>query len=336
MQHVGIELLVFSTKTFILLVFVLLLLAGILALIGRGKEKTHGRIHIKNLNKKYQETTQSLLQEISPKKQFKKFLKQQKEAEKAKQKAQEESSLKNVFLLHFQGDLKASAVSALREEITAILGIAQPQDEVVVCVESGGGMVHAYGLATAQLQRIKSNKIKLTVIVDKIAASGGYLMSCVADQVLAAPFAIIGSIGVIVQIPNFHRVLQDKNVEFEQLTAGSYKRTLTMFGQNTEEGRQKLQDEIEVIHQDFKQVIIDHRKNIDITKVATGEHWLGTQALELHLVDALTTSDDYLLEQSKHANLYEISYEMKKSFLTKLTGAASKIISPIGSLFFRY
>jgi serine protease SohB len=193
----------------------------------------------------------------------------------------------------------------------------------VVCVESGGGMVHAYGLATAQLQRIRNKKLTLTVVVDKVAASGGYLMSCVANKILAAPFAIIGSIGVIVQIPNFHRVLKEKQIDLEQLTAGNFKRTLTMFGHNTKEGREKLQEEIEVIHHDFKQVIQDHRQQVDIDKVATGEHWLAIQALELKLVDELTTSDDYLLEQAKTANVYEISYQAKKSFMSKLSASAS-------------
>lgn len=325
MLDAAFQLLMFSTKALILVILVLVLLAGIIALLSRGKEKMHGKVSIKNLNKKYSETTESLLEEILPKKQFKQFCKEQEGIEKTKNKSQEKTPTKNVFVIHFHGDIKASAVTELREEITAILGIAKPQDEVVVCVESGGGMVHAYGLATAQLQRIRNKNLALTVIVDKVAASGGYLMACVANKIISAPFAIIGSIGVIVQIPNFHRVLKEKNVDFEQLTAGNFKRTLTMFGHNTEEGREKLQEEIETIHQDFKQVIQQHRQQLDIDKVATGEHWLGVQALELKLVDELKTSDDYLLEQSQSANVYEISYQLKKSFLSKLTETASML-----------
>lgn len=317
------QLLMFSTKALIIVVFILILLAGILMLLGRGKEKISGTIRIKKLNDKISETTENLLTEILSKKDLKHFFKEKKSQEKAKKQAEEQSPQKNVYVLNFNGDIKASAVASLREEVTAVLGVAKPEDEVVVCVESGGGMVHAYGLATSQLQRFRNNQIPLTVIVDKVAASGGYLMACVANKVLAAPFAIIGSIGVIVQIPNFNRVLKDKHVEFEQITAGSYKRTLTMFGPNTDEGREKLKEEIEVIHKDFKEVIIQHRQHVDIEKVATGEHWLGTQALELKLVDALTTSDDYILSLVKTANVYEITYHVKKSLGSKLMSGMS-------------
>lgn len=319
MLDVLLQLGVFTSKALILVVLALVLLAGIIALLSRGKEKTSGKIAIKNLNKKYSEITEFFSQEILSKKELKKFLKEKKEMEKSKKDLPQQ----NVYVIHFNGDIKASAVSSLREEITAILTIAKPQDEVVVKVESPGGMVHAYGLAAAQLQRIRNQQLNLTVIVDKIAASGGYLMASIANKILAAPFAIIGSIGVIVQLPNFHRLLKNKNIDFEQLTAGNFKRTLTMFGQNTEEGREKLQEEIQDIHDQFKDVIKKHRSQVDIDKVATGEHWLGMQALELKLVDELTTSDDYLLAKSKEANVYEVTYQQKKSFLNKLTATAN-------------
>lgn len=317
---------IFSAKAIILVILILLLIAGILALFSRGKERTTGKIIIKNLNKKFSEIFKVLQEEILPKKQFKKFLKDQKAAEKA---SKDSSIQKNIFVINFQGDMKGSAVNNLREEITAVVGVAKPQDEVVVKVDSGGGMVHAYGLAAAQLQRLRQQNIPLTVIVDKIAASGGYMMASVANKILAAPFAIIGSIGVIVQIPNFHRLLKDKHIDFEQLTAGTYKRTLTLFGQNTEEGREKLQQEIEEIHGLFKQMIHQNRPQVDIDKVASGEHWLGSQALDLKLVDGLSTSDDYLLKQSKSANIYELHFQPKKSLAEKLTASASAIKASI-------
>lgn len=327
MLNEAILLLIFTLKAIILVVLFLLLIVGIIAIISNSKEKLHNRISIKNLNKKYLEIKENLFKEILSKKQFKKFLKDKKHSEKH---AKEESDdKKNIFILNFHGDIKATAVSSLSEEVTAILSIAKPKDEVVVCVESGGGMVHAYGLAAAQLQRFRQQNIPLTVIVDKIAASGGYLMASIADKILAAPFAIIGSIGVIVQLPNFHRLLKEKNVDFEQLTAGNFKRTLTMFGHNTEEGREKLQEEIEDIHQLFMKVIKDHRQQVDLDKVATGEHWLGTQALELKLVDDISTSDDYLFKQSNDANLYSICYQQKKSFMNKIFAGANLLKSKI-------
>lgn len=319
------QLLLFTAKAFILVIFILLLIAGILALLSKGKGKTAGRIQIKNVNEKYNEIKDHLLMTVFSKPQLKKYHKEQKEITKQKKKLADEGKQKNVFVLNFCGDIKASAVTSLREEVTAILSIATPEDEVVVCVESPGGMVHTYGLAAAQLARFREHKIPLTVSVDKVAASGGYLMACVANKILAAPFAIIGSIGVIIQMPNFNRLLKEKHIDFEQLTAGSFKRTLTMFGHNTEEGREKLKEEIEEIHGVFKDTILSYRPHLDMKRVATGEHWLGTQAFDLKLVDSIKTSDDYLVMKAKAANVYEISYEAKKSFVSKLTATANLI-----------
>ncbi len=309
------QLTLFSAKALIIVALTLILLAGIIALLSRHKGNPVGKILIKNLNKKYTETTETLCEEMLSKKELKQFLKEQKIQKKLQQ---ESSSRKNVFVITFQGDIRATEVAALREEVTGILGVAKPQDEVVVLLESAGGMVHAYGLAAAQLLRIRQKNISLTVVVDKVAASGGYLMASVANQILAAPFAVIGSIGVLVQLPNFHRLLKEKHIDFEQLTAGNFKRTLTLFGHNTEEGREKLQQEIDDIHQIFKAAIQKNRSHVAIDKVATGEHWLGTQALELKLVDELKTSDEYLLTKSQDANLFEISYQAKKSLGEKL------------------
>jgi serine protease SohB len=317
-----IQLALFAAKAIIIAMLILLVLSIFFALLAKGKEKLRGRLTIKNISKKYAETTETILTEILPKKLFKKFLREQKTDEKKKNKLQQPT--KNIFILNFHGDIKASAVTALREEITAILNIATPCDEVILKLESAGGAVHGYGLAAAQLMRIRAHNIPLTITVDKIAASGGYMMACVANKILAAPFAILGSIGVIMQLPNFHRLLKNKHIDFEQHMAGEYKRTLTIFGENTQEGREKLQHELDDIHQSFKKFIAENREQIDISKVATGEHWLGQQALELKLIDEIKTSDEYLLEQNKKAaTLYEISYETKKSFGSKCLSAAN-------------
>lgn len=322
-----IELGFFSAKAMIIVALILVLIAGIAAILVRGKEKMGGKISIKNLNKYYNDVKENLLEEILPKNAFKKFLKTEKA--NAKSKDLDSASRKNIFVLDFNGDMKATAVSALREEVTAILNIATPRDQVFVRLESGGGMVHAYGLAAAQLSRIRDKNIPLIVSVDKVAASGGYMMAAVANKIIAAPFAIIGSIGVIVQLPNFHRVLKDKKIDFEQITAGNFKRTLTLFGENTDEAREKLHQEIEDIHDLFKDLICEYRKDIDIEKVSTGEHWLAKQALPLKLVDEILTSDDYLLMHSQNSNLFEIKYHTKKSFTEKLFSAQSRLAENI-------
>jgi serine protease SohB len=310
--HLGL----FLAKALIIIFLILFLVVMLLVIAVKAREKLKGRLIIRNLNEKLADIKEDLLSETLSKDKFKTFLKDKKEKLKAEKK--NPSSKPKVYVLQFQGDIQASAVAALREEVTSILTIAEPQDEVVLKLESGGGMVHAYGLAASQLKRIRDKGIRLTVSVDKIAASGGYLMASVANRILAAPFAIIGSIGVVFQMPNFHRVLQDKHVEFEQITAGDYKRTLTLFGKNTEEGREKLREELEEIHQQFKKVIQEYRGDLNIDRVATGEHWLAEQALELKLVDSLITSDAYLSQRSEEAEVFEIEYEIKKSLGDKL------------------
>lgn len=314
----------FSAKAIIIVLLLVSILIIFFALLAKSKEKIKGRLTIKNVNHDLDETKQVLLAETLPKKAFKEFLKNKKEEEKTKSKS--DTKIKNIFVLNFHGDIKASAVSSLSEEVTAILNIATPKDEVVVRLESAGGVVHGYGLGAAQLMRLRARKIPLTVIIDKIAASGGYMMASVADKILAAPFSIIGSIGVVVQLPNFNRLLKDKHIDFELHTAGEFKRTITLFGENTKEGREKLQHEIEDIHGLFKNLIQEHRPQIDIKKVATGEHWLGQQALDLNLVDEIKTSDDYIFEQSHKAQVFEIHYEVKKPLLARLTGAGSSMM----------
>ena len=231
------------------------------------------------------------------------------------------SRRKRVYVLDFDGDVAAEEVSSLREEITTVLSIAEPCDEIILKLESPGGMVHAYGLAASQLQRIKDAKIPLTICVDKVAASGGYMMACLADKLVAAPFAIIGSIGVVVQLPNFHKILKKNEVDYEVISAGEYKRTLSTFGEITDKGRAKVQEDVENIHEIFKQWVKSHRPIVDVSRVATGETWVGMQAKERYLVDELNTSDDVLVRACKDADVFEVNYKFKQTLQDKL-GAA--------------
>ena len=231
------------------------------------------------------------------------------------------SRRKRIYVLDFDGDVAAEEVSSLREEITTVLSIAEPCDEIILKLESPGGMVHAYGLAASQLQRIKDAKIPLTICVDKVAASGGYMMACLADKLVAAPFAIIGSIGVVVQLPNFHKILKKNEVDYEVISAGEYKRTRSTFGEITDKGRAKVQEDVENIHEIFKQWVKSHRPIVDVSRVATGETWVGMQAKERYLVDELNTSDDVLVRACKDADVFEVNYKFKQTLQDKL-GAA--------------
>ena len=236
-----------------------------------------------------------------------------------------------LYVLNFDGDLKASAADNLREEISAVLSVARSGDEVLIRLESSGGMVHSYGFAASQLQRIRDAGIQLTVAVDKVAASGGYMMACVANRILAAPFAVIGSIGVLAQIPNFHRLLRKANVDFEQLTAGEYKRTLTLFGENTDADREKMQEDIDDTHLLFKEFVAEHRSQVEIDKVATGEVWFGERAIDRGLVDELQTSDSFVQACLPERDVFEIKYVLKKHWQEKLGLAAEGAVSRAAS-----
>ncbi|MEO9699778.1 protease SohB, partial [Marinobacter alexandrii] len=229
-----------------------------------------------------------------------------------------------VFVLDFDGDIKASDTDPLRRSITAVLSVADPErDEVVVRLESGGGLVHSYGLAAAQLDRIRSKGVPLTACVDKVAASGGYMMACVADRIIASPFAILGSIGVVAQLPNFHRFLKKNDVDFEVLTAGEHKRTMTVFGENTDKGRQKFLEDLEDTHVLFKEYVGERRPAVDISAVANGDIWFGKRALDVQLIDEIKTSDEYLIEACDRADVVSVAYQRKRTLPEKLGLATS-------------
>lgn len=314
----------FLAKAATIVVSLLVVAGGMSVLISKAKNKEKlGKLTLHKMNEKYQ-NYESIVVEATQTKKEKKLAKKIK---KSQEKLEAEQVRKRLFLIHFDGDIKASGVQSLREEITAVLLSKRADDEVLLCIESPGGLVHGYGLAAAQIQRLKDQKIKITIAVDKVAASGGYMMACIADHLIAAPFAVIGSIGVVAQLPNFHRWLDKKEIDFEQITAGQYKRTLTMFGKNTPEGREKFQEEIDEVHELLKSFIERYRPQVDIAKVATGEHWLATRALELNLLDEIQTSDDFLLMAKNHSDIYQVKYEIKKTLSQRMNTAVNMLIN---------
>jgi serine protease SohB len=314
----------FIAKTVTVVVAIGIILLMVVATRRRGREA--GELHVQLMNERFAHLEHVLKHRVLPKKRFRKEAKADKARAKKDKKEQRTSDRKRVFVLSFKGDIRASAVASLREEITAVLSIASERDEVLLRLENAGGLVHEHGLAASQLTRIKTRGIPITVAVDKVAASGGYMMACVADKIIAAPFAVLGSIGVLAQIPNFHRLLETHGVEFEQIKAGELKRTLTMFGENTDEDRARLQEQIEDTHMLFKDYVAQNRPVLDMDVVATGEHWHGIRALEHKLVDELLTSDDYLLAAKDEADLFEITYKHKKDLGEKLASVVQGMI----------
>ena len=338
------ELGLFAAQTLLIVVAIVAIILVIAGAAGqKNKSPEEGYIEVKSMNDRFDAYTAAIRDLSETDEASKLRAKHDKKAAKAKAKAEkarlkgaerkgaEKDAVQSIdigserprtFVLDFEGDVMASQVDALREEISAILPNVQEGDEVVLRLESPGGVVHGYGLAASQLSRIKDAGVTLVIAVDKVAASGGYMMACVGDRILAAPFAILGSIGVVAQLPNFHRLLKKNDVDFEQFTAGEYKRTVTMFGENTDKGRRKFENELEETHGLFKQFVAANRPAVDVNKVATGEVWYGTQALEEGLIDAISTSDSYLQAQTGERDLFEVHYRRKQKLAERMGFAA--------------
>jgi len=323
------EYLYFLAKTATTVVAILIILAGIIAIATKGKQKQSGTIKIKKINSHFNDLKDTIDNETlskNDKKLIKKAKKSKDKESKNKKDKSATTSKPRLFIIDFNGDTNATAASSLRKTITAILLSAKEQDEVLLRLQSPGGIVHSYGFASSQLQRLRQADINLTIAVDKMAASGGYMMASVANTIIAAPFAVIGSIGVVAQIPNFHRLLDKKSIDFEQVTAGKYKRSLTFFGKNTDEGREKMQQDLEDIHLLFQQHIMQYRPQLDMDKVATGEHWYGEDAIKLQLIDSIQTSDDFILNAKQSFECFKLSYLIKPTLIQKLMHGPKSLI----------
>tara|TARA_B110001454_G_scaffold219192_1_gene251224 strand:+ start:110007 stop:111032 length:1026 start_codon:yes stop_codon:yes gene_type:complete len=309
---------VFTIKTLVLFLF----FAGIIIVIAvmAMKSQMKSALEIEKLNEKMTSYENSFKSILLDKNQLKEEKKKDKKAKKEKDKDKELTNKSRLFVVDFHGDIKASQVENLREEITAILTTANDKDEILVCVESPGGVVNNYGLAASELVRVRERNIPLTIAVDKVAASGGYLMACTANKILCAPFGIVGSIGVVAQVPNFNRLLKKYDVDFKEYTAGDFKRTVSLFGEITPKGEEKFRDQLEQTHQLFKSFVSRYRPQLDVEKVGTGEYWFGEQCLELKLIDQIKTSDDYILEAAKDRTVLKVKFEKKQGLSEKLSG----------------
>lgn len=308
---------VFLLKT-VTLVFAIVFVIGMILNAAQRQKGGGGELQVNNLTDDLKDSTNDMRLSLATGK-----AKKQLEKEIKKDKAGNSTDIKRLFVIDFKGSMDAKEVDSLRREVTAIIGVVEKEDEVLVKLESPGGVVHGYGLAAAQLKRLRDQGVKITISVDKVAASGGYMMACVGQEIVAAPFAVVGSIGVLAQIPNFHKVLKKNDIDFEQITAGEYKRTLTIFGENTEKGRSKFKEEIEGIHAMFKKFVKENRESLDIDAVATGEVWYGQEAVDKGLVDRIATSDDLLLEAVKDKDVIRVRYKQKTKLGEKLAQQAS-------------
>lgn len=317
------ELAGFAAKSLFMLVLVVagaaLIAAIIQGAVRRSRPKELGRIHLTCLNDHYQNIRRNIEDYILDKKTRKQKEKEQKKADKSPQ------DRPKIWTFVFDGDLAATQVNELREQVTATLSVANPdRDEVVVLLESPGGVMQNYGLAASQLVRLRDAGVPITVCIDKVAASGGYMMAAVANRIVAAPFAIVGSIGVLAMVPNIHRLLKKYDVDYMELTAGKYKRTISYMGEITEDGLEHFHEELETSHALFKRFIGRYRTQLDVEQIATGEHWFGEDAVAVKLIDELGTSDDYLMQRADKADIYRIDFEVPRSVKEKFAGVLSE------------
>lgn len=319
-----IEVLIFAAKALLILVCILAVLVTIAILASRASQKPE--LEVEPLHKKFQDLDLFLKSNLSSKEELKLEKKKIKDQEKQEKKSTQNAE--RIFVIEFDGDVQASQVNNLREEINAVLQVATSKDEVILKLESPGGVVHGYGLAASQLRRLKDSQIPLTVCVDKVAASGGYMMACTADKIIAAPFAIVGSIGVLAQVPNFNKVLKKYDVDYKEYTAGDYKRTVSMFGEITKDGEDHFLGRLSDTHQLFKSFVHKNRPNVDLQKVANGDHWFGEEAILMGLIDKVQTSDDYILEKFKqNKTIFKIKHTIKQSLSEKISDFFGKIVS---------
>jgi serine protease SohB len=305
-------------------------LAVLIARLARSNEPKDQEIKVRSLDERYDDMRDAMNGELLDRKERKALAKSRKKEAKAAAKtrrAQEPG--KRIFVLTFKGDMRASAVKRLGAEIDAVLIAARPEtDETVIRIESPGGTVTGYGLAAAEILRLRDRKIKVIASVDQVAASGGYMMACAADRIVAAPFAIVGSIGVVAPVPNLHRLLKKNEIDFEEITAGEFKRTVSVLGEITPAGREHFREKLDTTHEAFKAHVAECRPDVDIGRVANGDYWLAREGLALGLVDEIMTGDDLLFRARDRARLYEVSTEARKTLfqqlLSGLGGAAQK------------
>lgn len=312
------ELLLFVAKSLVALV-VLTLAVIVIARAARGGGTSRGRLRITRLNDRIGGLEASLRLPRLGKKEQKAWLKKREAAETAL----EQSGRPATFVVDFKGDLQASAVEDLRETVSAIIAGHREGDEVLLRIESPGGTVHGYGLAASQLARLRAAGLRVVACVDKVAASGGYMMACESDEVVAAPFAIVGSIGVVASVPNLHRLLEKYGVDYEEMTAGEHKRTVSMFGKIEPEGREKFLEQLAEIHNLFRDHVLRNRPAAKAELISTGEHWPASRAVELGLVDRIATSDDEVMRRVKEREVYEVRYRRPRSWQSRMGRAAA-------------
>lgn len=236
------------------------------------------------------------------------------------------ASGKVTAVLRFEGDTMATGRQDFARMVDEVLHNKERIQRVIVVVNSPGGGVSVYGQMFAGMERMRNAGVDVTACVDTYAASGGYLMSVPAQRIIAAPFAMVGSIGVVSEFMNFNKLLRRLGVEPMTITAGELKRTVTPLSEVTEENKAAYKAQLEAIHRQFIAVVKKYRE-VDADRVCTGNHWTAAESVELklNLVDGLATSQEYLFEANQTEDLVTIS-KLQNPYEKSVLGLARRFI----------
>lgn len=287
---------------------------GLWSLLSRkGKAQNEQKIALKSYEKRYYEALTPQVREFVEKKDLTALKKAQKAAQKEKGSC--------LYVIDFDGDMQASNTVQLAETTSCLLPLLRSTDKVLVRVKSSGGLVPHYGYAASQLSRLRS-KASLTVAIDHIAASGGYLMACVAHEIIAAPFAIVGSIGVVGLVPNVHPLLKNHGIDVHEHTAGEYKRSLSPWAAVTPEKVQRYEHELSMTHELFQEFVQQYRPNLEPEVLQTGEYRYAARSVgDTGLVDKVQSSDDFIAEHLPKYHVIFVTCREEKSVWQRLSGA---------------
>jgi protease-4 len=203
----------------------------------------------------------------------------------------------SIAVIHLEGTIQGgTGLGATPEYILDQLDKALADDNVkaiLLRIDSPGGTVAASQEIALAVKRA-SEKKPVVVSVGDICASGGYMVASQADEIIASPGSSVGSIGVIMEVANVEELLNKVGISFTTLTTGAYKDAGSPYRSLTETETAMLNEQLTVIYDQFITDVAEGRDlpETKVRELATGWVWLGSEALDLGLVDSLGNYND--------------------------------------------
>ena len=153
------------------------------------------------------------------------------------------------------------------------------------------------------------------------------MMAVVADRIVASRLAVIGSIGVVGQVPNVHRLLKRFDIDVLEMTAGTNKRPVSLIGPLTDQGIETFKKQLSDTHRLFRDHVHRFRPQLDIEAVSNGDIWHGVDALTHGLIDEIATSDE-MIDRARHEgdlDVFSIRWRQAKNLRERLEESVSLI-----------